>query len=654
MKTLDIRSRMLVAALLPLALISTLLAAVFLTVRFEDMQSAYEQHNRSVVRQIALASEYGLFSGNRQQLQALAAGALHETDVRRVLVLDSRGQTLASAGEASPVPPPAMSPSEQHGFVQQARLDWLVQPVYPSDVQLDDLFERDPVAADQQPNQLGQVLMVFSRQSVDARKAQMLVTGGVIGGLSLLFGMALAVYLSRGVIRPINRITQLVERIGRGDFAAVDKPRDQETDHDPLQVLQGHIRLMADRLAQARGELEQQVALATQALRERKEEAEQATLAKSRFLAAASHDLRQPTHALGLFVSRLAQLPHDAQTGALISNLDASVRAMQNLLDGLLDISRLEARAVQVNKRPFALSALFDQLQQDLGAEAADKGLGLRVRPTNLWVLSDATLIYRVLLNLVGNALRYTERGGVLVVARQRASGLVELQVWDSGIGIAREHQQAVFTEFYQVGNAARDRAKGMGLGLSIVQRTANLLSHPLVMVSRPGRGTRFTLSLPQVAAQQRLAEDLPNDLVAPDDLSGKWALVVEDDDLARSALVGLLESWGMRVAQAPGPAGAMQCLAQGVLPDVMVSDYRLQDDLNGLQLVQRLQTQLPHHPPACLMSGDTDPAVIQAVQAAGFTLLHKPVRPAKLRSLLRHLLTPQQDHQRAGGADLS
>lgn len=653
MKMLDIRTRLLLAALLPLILISSLLGTVFLLARFGDMQAAYDQRNRAVVRQAAVASEYGLFSGNRLQLQALVAGAMQETDVRWVAILDGRGEVLASAGKSDQAFSLPMSALEMQGFAPDRRLDWLAQPVLPSTIQLDDLFENKGVEATQQLPQLGQVVMVFSRQSMDKRKHDMLLSGGAIGALSLLFGMVLAVVLSRGVIRPITRITQLVERIGRGDFAAVDKLRDRAAAHDPLQELQSHIHLMANRLSQAHGELEQQVDLATQALREKKEEAEQANLAKSRFLAAASHDLRQPTHALGLFVSRLAQLPHDRQTDELIRNLDASVRAMQNLLDGLLDISRLEARAVQVNRRPFALAALFDQLLQDLSAQAVEKGLRLRVCPTSLWVMSDATLIYRVLLNLVGNALRYTDQGGVLVAARQRSSGQVELQVWDSGIGIAPEHQQAIFAEFYQVGNAARDRTKGLGLGLNIVQRTVKLLDHPLVMVSRPGKGTRFTLSLPGAASKRDTVEELPKEKTVPDDLRNRCALVVEDDALARSALVGLLVSWGMRVTQARGPADALNGLAQGVVPDVIVSDYRLQEGYNGLQLVQRLQQQLGHATPACLMSGDTDPGVIQAAQAAGLTLLHKPVRPAKLRSLLRHLLM-EQPPQRATGADLS
>jgi len=652
MKMLDIRTRLLLAALLPLVLISTLLATVFLLARFGDMQAAYDQRNRAVVRQAAVASEYGLFSGNLPQLQALVTGAMQETDVRWVAILDSRGGLLVSAGQSGQAFSLPMSALEMQGFETDRRLDWLAQPVIPSTIQLDDLFENNGVGAAQQPRQLGQVVMVFSRQSVDARKHDMLLSGGVIGTLSLLFGMGLAVLLSRGVIRPITRITQLVERIGQGDFAAVDKLGDPSTEHGPLHELQNHIHLMANRLSQAHGELEHQVDLATKALRDKKDEAEQANLAKSRFLAAASHDLRQPTHALGLFVSRLAQLPHDRQTGELIGNLDASVRAMQNLLDGLLDISRLEARAVQVNRRPFALATLFDQLQQDLRPQAAEKGLRLRVRATQLWVMSDATLIYRVLLNLVGNALRYTDRGGVLVAARQRSSGQVELQVWDSGIGIAPEHHQAVFAEFYQVGNAARDRTKGLGLGLNIVQRTVKLLDHPLVMLSRPGRGTRFNLSLPVVAGQRDPVQDVPKDKAVPDDLRDRCALVVEDDALARSALVGLLVSWGMRVAQARGPADALDSLAQGLVPDVIVSDYRLQEGHNGLQLVQLLQQQLGWPIPACLMSGDTDPGVIQAAHTAGLTLLHKPVRPAKLRSLLRHLLM-DKPVQRTTGVDL-
>ncbi len=644
MRVLDIRSRMLLAALLPLVLVSTLLAFVFLLARFDDMQEAYQQRIRSVTRQIALASEYGLFSANQPQLQTLVRGALREPDVRWVAILDGEGRMLVNSGDDGDDQKIVFGVQETQGFDARRRVDWLTQPVFASAIKLDDLFAEKTARADGLPTQLGQVVVKFTRQSVDNRKRDMLWLGGLIGVIGLVFGMLLAAYLSGGVIRPIMRISRLIERIGRGDFSATAEVRANDLAGDPLFELQSSLHRMAGRLASARDDLEQQINQATQALRAKKEEAEQANQAKSHFLAAASHDLRQPIHALGMFVTRLAQLPHDAQTGQLIGSLEASVLAMQNLLDGLLDVSRLEAQAVHVNKQPFALSTLFKQLEHDLAQTAFDRGLRLRIRPTRLWVQSDATLVYRMLLNLVGNALRYTEHGGVLVVARPCVgANLVQLQVWDTGIGIASEHQTAVFAEFYQVANVARDRSKGLGLGLNIVQRTASLLEHPLALVSRLGRGTRFSLTLPLIGAQpDRPVEALPERSGAQD-LVGVPVLVIEDDALVRQALVGLLAGWGLQVFEAQDLAQALGHVHAGLQPALIISDYRLQDGRHGIDVVQQLRAQLAENVPACLMSGDTDPDLILAALAANLTLLHKPVRPAKLRNLLRRLLLDQR-----------
>ncbi|OIP23872.1 MAG: hypothetical protein AUK52_03695 [Comamonadaceae bacterium CG2_30_60_41] len=640
MKTLDIRARMFLAAMLPLALISTLLASWALFARYDDVQSAYEQRNRLVSRQIAMASEYGLFAGNRTQLQGLAASALHEADVRWVGIIDRQGLVLASAG--NPLDAPALTASllAAQGHMPRRRLDWVSQPVLASDIALDDLFDGAAEPTVRANRQLGQVVVAFSRQTVDDQKLNLALGGAVIGGLSLLFGMMLALVLSRGVLLPIARISSLVHQIGQADFQQVHAQRAQISPTDPLHDLQVSIHAMSDQIWATRDELQAQVALATQELRDKKEEAEKANLAKSRFLAAASHDLRQPTHALGLFVSRLAQLEHSAQTHALIGNVQASVQALQNLLDGLLDVSRLEAGAVQVNKRPFALAALFDQLAQDLSDAARDKGLALRIRPTGAWVLSDATLVYRILLNLVNNAIRYTEHGGVLVAVRQqRALGLLQIQVWDTGVGIAPEHLLVVFNEFFQVANAARDRTKGLGLGLSIVRRTADLLGHPVTLTSRLGAGTRVSLTLPvidQPSASEVVFGGEENTLA---DLQGVCALVVEDDALALAALQSVLQGWGMQVVGVNGTLAALQQVAQGVRPDVIVSDYRLPGDANGIDTIRQLRSALNADVPACLMSGDTDTTLIGQAQAAKLSLLHKPVRPAKLRSLLRRLL---------------
>jgi signal transduction histidine kinase/CheY-like chemotaxis protein len=643
MRQLDIRTSLLLAALLPVAVISCLLVGVFLVARSDDMEASFQQRVRLVARQLASASEYGLFSGNTAQLQAVAKAAVLESDVRAVAVVNAQQQVIASAGDITGLGTLTYSASEGQSFDATRRVDTVGQPVFAGSIALDDLFQDlNPVAA-ASARQLGQIRVAFSRQSVDVRRHEMMSLGAFVGLLGLLFGVALAAQLSRGAIRPIMRLTKLIDRIGQGEFDAASELTMTTPATDPMRRLQDNIRLMAMRLASVRQDLEQQVENATQALRLKKEEAEQANLAKSRFLAAASHDLRQPTHALGMFVSRLAQLPHDPETQTLIGNLEASVRAMQVLLDGLLDISRLEARAVQVAPKPFAMASLLHQLQQDLGPLAVAKGLRLRVRSSPAWVNSDPVLLYRILLNLVSNAIRYTDRGGVLVACRLRESGAkLQIQVWDSGIGISEQHQQDVFKEFFQVGNVARDRDKGMGLGLSIVKRTTALLGHPLELVSELGAGTRVSVTLPRVPALPDSSPVLAPEPQLGDELAGARVLVIEDDALVRSALVGLLAGWGLEVHEASGVMGALALVSGGLRPNLLLSDYRLQQGDDGISAVAELRAALNHKVPACLMSGDTDAALMLKAQASGLTLLHKPVRPAKLRSLLRRLLADQ------------
>ena len=573
----------------------------------------------------------------------MVSAALRESDVRAVVVMNPLQQVIASAGDLKGLVALPYGAREDQSFDATRRVDTLGQPVFAGGIELDDLFQDLSPSMNASTRQLGQIRVAFSRQSVDTRRREMLWLGAFVGVLGLLFGVALAAQLSRGAIRPLVRLTKLIDRIGQGDFAAASELQLNTAPSDPMRRMQDNIRLMSMRLATVRQDLEQQVEQATQALRQKKEEAEQANLAKSRFLAAASHDLRQPTHALGMFVSRLAQLQHSAETQGLVSNLEASVRAMQNLLDGLLDISRLEAQAVQVAIKPFAVAPLIQQLQQDLAPVARAKGLHFRIHGCPHWVMSDAVLLYRILLNLASNSLRYTAKGGVLVACRSRENGTkLQIQVWDTGIGISPEHQQEVFKEFYQVGNVARDRDKGMGLGLSIVQRTAELLGHPVVLTSRLGFGTRVSLTLPTVPGLSGAPPVAMPELQIGDDLTGAHVLVIEDDALVRTALVGLLDGWGMEVHEASGVMGALALVSGGLRPDLVLSDYRLQQGDDGIGAIIELRSALNHKVPACLMSGDTDASLMMKAQASGLTLLHKPVRPAKLRSLLRRLLADQ------------
>lgn len=639
-----IRHRMLLAAVLPVALVAVLLAAVFLSTRFDDINTAHRQRARSLARQLATACEYGLFSGNVSQLQILAGGALREPDVRSVAIVNTQGQILAHAGTRNYHTLPLLDRQEREQFEPKRELDLLMQPVAATQIALDGLFEAQvsPIGGTGQATParplLGHVLIEFSREALSQRTREMLLTGVAITLGGLLFGVLLAARLGRGVIRPIARVSKLIERIGAGDLSA----RAPVLPDDPLRDVQQGLNVMAQRLESGRDDLEQRIATATQALREKKEEAETAALSKSRFLAAASHDLRQPMHALGMFVARLAQLPHDAPTAHLIGNLEASVRALQELLDGLLDVSRLETQAVQVQLRAFALADLFEQLRASLALTAQQKGLGLRVRPTQVWLLSDSALLHRILLNLLSNALRYTSTGNVLLACRVGADGQhVRIEVWDSGMGIAPEHQSAVFKEFFQVGNSERDRNKGQGLGLSIVERSAQLLGYPLHMRSSLGQGTRFSLRVP--LAPPGAAHERRSTLRPPvfEDIAGLRVLVIEDDPLVRDALVSLLTSWRVEVAVAEGLATALALLQGGpepYLPDVIVADYRLREDENGVEVIRQLRSVAGQPIPACLISGDAEAALIQAAATASLTLLQKPVRPAKLRSLLRRL----------------
>ena len=630
-----IRRRILLAAMLPVSLVVLLLMAVFLYIGLGDNEDSHGQRARSMARQLAGASEYGLFSGNVGQLQGLVRVALQESAVRSVVILNSRGEIMASGGRITYKMPARLGAQELLDRDLLRGTDLLLQPVAAQQVPLNDLFDGSASASTAPLRVLGHVLLEVTGEKLQQRQLQLLRLSVMLGLAGILLGGLLAVRLGQGVIRPVARVSRLIERIGRGEFGARAELREQ----DPLRELQQALNQMAERLEVGRDELERRIAQATQELREKKEEAESATLAKSRFLAAASHDLRQPTHALGLFVTRLGQLTHDAQAMDLLANMDRAVQAMRELLDALLDISRLEAGAVPVHVQAFALNDVFDQLKTELALVAAEKGLSLRVRPCNVWVLSDPVQIHRILLNLLGNALRYTRAGSVLLACRGKGEdGSAWIEVWDTGIGIAPEHQEAIFKEFYQVDNPERERSKGLGLGLNIVQRTARLLGHPLQLCSRSGQGSRFRIELPLTAPGEMSDRRGPGRRESFDELVGLVVLVVEDDDLARSALVNLLTSWGATVAEAPGLAVALEQLQRGLQPALIISDYRLPGQENGIQAVLRLRLAAQKEIPACLISGDTDPDLMQAAKVAGLTLMHKPVRPAKLRSLIGRL----------------
>jgi signal transduction histidine kinase len=404
-------------------------------------------------------------------------------------------------------------------------------------------------------------------------------------------------------------------------------------------------RLISSQAEELRTEVARQtlaLQLANEELHEQRAAAEQANREKSRFLASASHDLRQPAHALGLFIDRLDQVSIDYQSTRLVASATEAVREMQDMLEGMFDLSRLDVDSTQTRLESFPVKTLFDALRTGLANEATAKGLCLRVRPSNVWLDSDPNLLRRILLNLVNNSIRYTSSGSILVACRPTRGGThARIEVWDSGIGIAPEHQEHVFKEFYQVANPQRDRRSGLGVGLSIVERCCRLLELPLSLRSVLGGGTRVTVVVPLANAKPMVNDEGQGIASSSDALGGVHVMVIEDDALGREALTGLLESWGYSVSAAESAKIAAARFQKNRPPDIIISDLRLGGGINGIEAVDMLRSLAGQKIAACLISGDTDTHAREQAQAAGLVLLSKPVRPAKLRATLRHLSLP-------------
>jgi signal transduction histidine kinase/CheY-like chemotaxis protein len=375
------------------------------------------------------------------------------------------------------------------------------------------------------------------------------------------------------------------------------------------------------------------------------EELDKANSAKTRFFAAASHDLRQPMQAIVLLVESLHERVKEPEARRIVANIHSSVNSMAALVNALLDISRFDAGTVKPERSHFRVANVLERLRGTFAQEAAEKGLTFVVRPSRAIVATDHILLYRILANITSNAVRYTERGKVVVGCRRRRDGL-EIGVWDTGPGIPEEDLTEVFREFHQLGNPHRDREQGLGLGLAIVERTAALLDHPLVVRSRVGRGSVFAVKVPygdeagiQASERTRGAEWTT--------LEGCRVLVVEDEHEIRGAMTLLLESWGCAVVAAATGQDVRAWLARSpAAPDVVMADYRLPGEDNGIQVIHAVRNAYPGAN-GILVTGDIAPEVLREAEASGFRILHKPLRPARLRALLGNVWRERSAAQR-------
>ncbi|MBE9554032.1 MAG: PAS domain S-box protein [Proteobacteria bacterium] len=370
-------------------------------------------------------------------------------------------------------------------------------------------------------------------------------------------------------------------------------------------------------------------------LREAMLQAEQANSARTRFFAAASHDLRQPLHAISLYLPLLLKRMEKSENREMLGAIQNSCNAMRSLLDSLLDISRLDAGVIEPEISAVPLLDVFDQLGMEFTPQAAAKGLELNVVPANYWVRSDAVLLERILRNLLTNAIRYTAKGKILLGAR-RAGSSVRIEVWDTGIGVDHDTLDHIFEEFYQADNPERDRSRGLGLGLAIIERLATLLEHKLGVRSWPGRGSVFDITL---SLTDEPAADDYHERHAPQpagSLQGRLALLIDDDPMILEGTEAMLEDWGCRVITAASISDAVETVRDtGLIPDVIMADLRLRGAETGLDAVAALNKILARPVPAIIVTGDTDPTRIKQASASGLAILHKPVEPLELQSAI-------------------
>jgi len=360
---------------------------------------------------------------------------------------------------------------------------------------------------------------------------------------------------------------------------------------------------------------------------------------KSRFLAAASHDLRQPMHALGIFVAQLRSHMTTAEGSRLVDCINDAVTGMNELFNALLDITKLDAGALTPAIAEFPVAELLRRIGSTFAAVAQEKGLSLRLVSSSAWARSDPVLLERIVLNLVSNAVRYTNVGGIVVGCRHRGAKL-RIEVADSGPGIPEDQRRKIFSEFYRLADAAKTNQAGLGLGLAIVERLCTLLDHPIELASIPSKGSRFSVTVPTAPAAT-LLKPHPSEPAAIDVARAKLVVVIDNDARVLESMGGLLRNWGFRVVTAATPKSVftdVSHIGHEARPDLVISDYHLANGQTGITAVAKLREAYGAIP-AFMMSGDTAPERLREAHESGHYLLHKPVQPITLRTMVNRLL---------------
>lgn len=653
MKQFSIRQYVAWLTFIPLLIMVISLESYFLHDRFSGMDRDMLEKGELAVHQLASSSEYGVFSNNLEFLQNIANGALQQADMRGVAVLNSDSKVLVSAGllssafnneiidrDIAKTLLLASTGDVDNAVVLQPLTNdtqslWLYHAIIPAQIALGGANTKAAIKP------MGSVIVEISRARHERHKTKMLWTTLVVTTLFFALTLYLVHIASRRITHPIRKLSEAVQEVGAGKL---DTRVSLATRVQELATLAQGLNETTENLQKERAGLQHRIDQATQALREKKEEAERASQDKSHFLAVASHDLRQPLHALGLYVAELQRKVSGTGLQHLVGQVEQSVEALSTLLNALLDMSKLDAGVVTSHIQICDIAAMLERVAADYQILAQLKNIRLVVRPLPVHVTSDLQLLERILGNLVSNAIRYTHPNGCVLIACRKRGKHLRIEVRDNGIGISKADQANVFREFFQITQAQLGANKGLGLGLAIVDRLVKLLGHRIELRSAPGQGSMFALEVPIVSRVSRRESSIQfpigREYEADESLiAGKRVLVVDDDAAVLSGTSGLLKSWGCETNSAASFSQVEQLLRDGATWDFIVSDYQLGGDKNGADVIALVRQHQNKSTPGILISGDTSQAVSRAANAGGHHLLYKPVKPGKLRSLIKHLL---------------
>ncbi len=609
-------------ALLPMLLVAGLLATILVSLGYRLMSDENELRAAAVARQLASSLTFSVVSGNQELMTEIVGNVMRfSPDTVAVIIQRPDGSVLYQSGTRSKT---TTTKSSANRYLE------VTEPLVAPNVTVEDFYSgTKPSGISYAAPPIGRVTVIVDRQRLLVQRDQQILMAIALALGGALLGTVIVARITRRIREQIRNAISVVQQIGRGELGA----RMPLSEAGPLDELVVGINQMGRQIEFSQNALQDGIAHATAGLVTERDVARRSTLAKTQFLAAASHDLRQPLHALSLFVTQARSSMTAAERQIVMAQIESSVHHLQELLDGLLDLSRMETGEFPVRLENIDVSKILGRVCDNLAPIAGAKGLPIHCSAGTYWICSDPQLVERIALNLVGNAVRYSHRGGVLVTCRRRGNS-IRVQVWDTGIGIAADKVHSIFDDYTQIGNEERAAHKGLGLGLAICRRAALLLGTEIGVHSVPGRGSVFWFDLPQgnpppVTAAASLSLTLP---AAAPEFSGT-CLVVDSDPQRTTHTLATLRQFFKAPLHAKDETDARH-LCRTYTPALLLCSCTTTNVTQVISMTSLLGSEFPAMQIIAL-TVDLDASLKEQLAQSGLISLKLPLIPGRLRAVL-------------------